>query len=112
MILTTGGASLPGGELHPCYLAGCSVRLQGFTQRIRVTFRGAVVIHTAIEIDAWVKELMAGLENLPQQCVTLLVGLLLLLVITGPWMIRKGDAPGGGLEESEHFKVFSLITNH
>lgn len=61
-----------------------------------VTIRGTKVIHTSVYVGAWVNGSMTGLESIPQDCRTLIVGFGLLLVgVTGSGIIWMGNTPGG-----------------
>ncbi len=60
-----------------------------------ITTCGTEVVHTTREVDAWVDDLMAGLEGFSQQNVTLIIGIILLIIITDSGIIRMGGTPEG-----------------
>lgn len=65
--LTTVCVHLPGWQVHSCNMACCCIRFQRCTHCVWVTTCGTVVVHTAIEVDAWVNEFMAGFEGSRQE---------------------------------------------
>ena len=62
---------------------------------MKVAAGGAMIVHAAGDVFQRVHRLVAGAEGVIENSTAITDGLLVTLLVTDFWIIRKGDATGG-----------------